>query len=79
MADERYTECFHCGARDQMVAEVLVNVVPGDGVVAPDMSWVQDVYEWRCRNCDTEKSYGNELGFIGWPGMTEQDKEDQRG
>lgn len=77
MADDRYLECRHCGARDRIQVNAWVEAVVGDGVPAVGTR-VVDHEEWYCMGCDAREYERTELCFVGYPGITDEEKEQQR-
>jgi rubredoxin len=81
MADEdpRYLECRKCGARDKIQVDLTMNAAVGDGVPWIDTSGrVLDTHDWRCDACGFYDQDRSEVCFIGYPGITEDEKEAQR-
>lgn len=76
MTDNRYIECRECGARDSIEVTVVVKAEVGDGNARPSRD-VLEYHDWSCRACETSTDR-NELCFIGYPGITEAEKEEQR-
>ena len=76
--DPRYLECRHCGTRDKIQVGVTLNAAVGDGVPWVDTSRIVDTHEWECLHCGSIETNRTELCFIGYPGITEDEKEEQR-
>ena len=77
MADDRYLECRHCGARDRIQVNALMEAEVGDG--APWVgSRVNEVDYWSCGACGRVECLRSDLCFIGYPGITDDEKEAQR-
>lgn len=78
MPDERYIECRGCGARDQVHVDVTYRAAPGDGVPWLDTSRVIDTHDWECQACGLCSTDRAEVCFVGYPGITDDEKEAQR-
>lgn len=76
--DPRYLECRHCGARDRIQVDVTLNAAVGDGVPWVDTSRVLDTHDWRCDACGKYDIHREDMCFIGYPGITDDEKEAQR-
>lgn len=76
MPDERYIECAECGARDSGHVNVKMRVVPGDG--SPWIDGVaEEVWEWTCEECNTISDDVREVFFVGYPGITQEERDAQ--
>lgn len=80
MTDTRYLECFECSVRDQIECDLTMDAAPGDG--APWLRWealaITDYSEWRCKACGHSDGSRYAVSFVGYPGITEAEKEAQR-
>lgn len=77
--DDRYLECRKCGARDQIQVDLTMNACVGDGVPWIDTSGrVLETHDWRCDGCGHYDSERSEVCFIGYTGISNEEKEAQR-